>query len=236
MPNGEVYKKIFDNRNFWFLTYSFLRIDSATGCVYRYRPDGNYTNDELLTDSLNMMMGDSFYDEVGYGILCILVDTIDLFGKTRLQKHFQYSSLYEGMDYNYVEGIGETYRLNYFEHIVALLFRSEITYTKINGEEFGQLVSVDNEKTEKHTYLISQNYPNPFNPTTKIKYIITQLSFVTVKVFDLLGKEVETLVNEEKLEGSYEVEFDAEGLSSGVYIYQLKAGSFVENKKMLLMK
>jgi len=83
---------------------------------------------------------------------------------------------------------------------------------------------------------LTQNYPNPFNPSTKIKYQIPELSFVTIKVYDVLGKEVTTLINEEKPAGSYEVEFDASRLPSGVYFYRLQAGSFIETKKMILLR
>jgi len=87
---------------------------------------------------------------------------------------------------------------------------------------------------------LSQNYPNPFNPTTKIKYQIPELSFVTLKVYDVLGSEIITLVNEEKPVGSYEVEFSAIGgaidLSSGIYFYRIKAGDFIQTKKMTLIK
>jgi len=85
-------------------------------------------------------------------------------------------------------------------------------------------------------YILNQNYSNPFNPTTMIKYEIPELSFVTIKVYDVLGNEITTVVNEEKPIGNYEVEFDATGLTSGIYFYQLQAGSFVETKKMVLMK
>ena len=85
-------------------------------------------------------------------------------------------------------------------------------------------------------YILNQNHPNPFNPSTTIKYEIPELSFVTIKVYDVLGNEITTVVNEEKPIGNYEVEFDATGLTSGIYFYQLQAGSFVETKKMVLMK
>ena len=86
------------------------------------------------------------------------------------------------------------------------------------------------------TYYLSNNYPNPFNPSTKIKYSVPQLSNVIIKVFDILGNELETLVSEEKPAGTYEITWYAEGLPSGVYLYQLKAGSFIQTKKMLLLK
>ncbi len=86
------------------------------------------------------------------------------------------------------------------------------------------------------TFLLNQNYPNPFNPNTKIKFSIPQQTFVTLKVYDLLGREVTTLVNEEKQTGNYQIEFDGSALPSGVYFYQLKANEFVETKKMILLR
>ncbi|NNJ51844.1 MAG: T9SS type A sorting domain-containing protein [Ignavibacteriaceae bacterium] len=85
-------------------------------------------------------------------------------------------------------------------------------------------------------FKLEQNYPNPFNPSTTIKYSISTKSFVTLKIFNILGKEMTTIVNKELDAGSYEVEFDAATLNSGVYFYKLEAGSFSETKKMLLMK
>ncbi len=85
-------------------------------------------------------------------------------------------------------------------------------------------------------FYLGQNYPNPFNPTTTVHYSIPQRSNVSLKVYDVLGNEVATLVNEEKIAGSYEVEFKAENLSSGIYFYTLQAGSFTQTKKLILMK
>ena len=86
------------------------------------------------------------------------------------------------------------------------------------------------------TYSLSQNYPNPFNPETNIRYSIPQSSNVVIKLFDVLGNEIETLVNEEKPRGSFEAKFDGTALPSGIYFYRLQSGSFVETKKMMLMK
>ncbi|MCX6163293.1 MAG: T9SS type A sorting domain-containing protein [Ignavibacteriae bacterium] len=85
-------------------------------------------------------------------------------------------------------------------------------------------------------YILLQNYPNPFNPTTNIKYQITNNSFVNLKVFDVLGKEVSTLVNQNLQPGEYEVTFNASKMTSGVYFYKLKANEFSEIKKMLFIK
>jgi hypothetical protein len=85
-------------------------------------------------------------------------------------------------------------------------------------------------------YSLYQNYPNPFNPITSIKYSIPKLSFVTIKIYDVLGSEVATLVNEEKPVGSYELNWNAVNLPSGVYFYRLQAGSFIQTRKMVLLK
>ena len=85
-------------------------------------------------------------------------------------------------------------------------------------------------------YVLEQNHPNPFNPTTKIIYSIPKESNVIISVYDLLGREIEKLVKEEKSRGTYELTWSAENLPSGVYFYRLQAGSFVETKKMLLLK
>jgi hypothetical protein len=94
----------------------------------------------------------------------------------------------------------------------------------------------DNNFDQPVDYLLKQNYPNPFNPTTILQYAIGSRQFVTLKVYDLLGREIATLVNEEKLAGTYRFKFDGTGLPSGVYFYQFRAGNFVETKKMVLMK
>ncbi len=81
-----------------------------------------------------------------------------------------------------------------------------------------------------------ENYPNPFNPTTKIKYSVAQAENVVIKVYDILGNEIKTLVNENKGTGTYEVTWYAENLPSGIYFYQMKSGSFTQIRKMILMK
>ncbi|RKY93585.1 MAG: hypothetical protein DRQ01_04420, partial [Ignavibacteriae bacterium] len=99
------------------------------------------------------------------------------------------------------------------------------------------LVGINEETSfSPGSFLLAQNYPNPFNPTTTIKFQIPELSFVTLKVYDVLGSEITTLVSEEKTMGRYEVEFNAITLPSGIYFYRLQAGDFVETKKMMLLK
>ena len=99
------------------------------------------------------------------------------------------------------------------------------------------LIGAVNEPPQRlDNFSLEQNYPNPFNPVTTISYTIAAKDFVTIKVFDLLGKEIATLVNGEKPAGSYSVNFNGNKLSSGIYFYRMKAGSFVETRKLILMK
>jgi len=108
-----------------------------------------------------------------------------------------------------------------------------ILHTTNGGVSFVDEEQINTIPTD---FLLSQNYPNPFNPSTKIKYSVSQSSKVVLKVFDFLGNEIETLINEEKPAGSYELTWVAANLPSGVYFYQLKAGSLLETKKMILLK
>jgi Secretion system C-terminal sorting domain/Carboxypeptidase regulatory-like domain len=94
----------------------------------------------------------------------------------------------------------------------------------------------DNHGSLPKAFVLSQNYPNPFNPTTTIKYEIPKAIFVSIKIYDLLGREVATLVNNERLAGKYEVKFDGSKLSSGIYFYRMQAGGFIDSKKLILLK
>lgn len=120
--------------------------------------------------------------------------------------------------------------VNQFKAYLAAL----IGYVKSNG---GTVTSVTNPLSSvAEKYSLSQNYPNPFNPTTKINFAIPSNGFVSLKVFDISGKEVMTLVNKNMTTGSYSVDFNGAFLSSGVYFYRLQSNDFVETKKMMLVK
>ena len=94
----------------------------------------------------------------------------------------------------------------------------------------------NNGNTIPETYSLKQNYPNPFNPVTKINYALPKNGFVSLKVYDVLGKEIVNLVNEKKVAGNYSVDFNANSLTSGVYFYRLEVNGFVDTKKMMLVK
>ncbi len=107
-----------------------------------------------------------------------------------------------------------------------------------NGKSYGTLVGVTKNEELVTEFKLNQNYPNPFNPSTTISYQISASSHVSLKIFDALGREVATLVDEYKQPGSYYSQFTAQNstLTSGVYFYQLKTGKNIETKKMTLVK
>jgi len=126
-----------------------------------------------------------------------------------------------------------------------------IDFKKLNNDLFGWAVNnqggivhysnlvtgIESESLQiPEGFSLAQNYPNPFNPTTTIQFQIANSTFVNLKVYDILGSEVATLVNEEKPTGTFKASFDGSNLASGVYFYQLKAGDFVSTKKLLLLK
>jgi hypothetical protein len=97
-------------------------------------------------------------------------------------------------------------------------------------------VYVEKEAGMPTGYTLSQNYPNPFNPSTQIRFTLTQTGATSLKVYDVMGREVSTLVNETLAPGAYSVQFDAKGLSSGTYLYVLTSGSVRLTNKMVLVK
>jgi hypothetical protein len=143
----------------------------------------------------------------------------------------------------FVEGFGTTTEIKNYR------FTDNLELYSYNGIISYRLKQVDYDGKYKYShevkieadlipyeFLLYQNYPNPFNPTTKITWQSPVGSMQTLKIYDVLGNEVATLVNEEKSAGYYEVAFDGSSLPSGIYFYRLTAGEFVQTKKMMLMK
>jgi hypothetical protein len=142
----------------------------------------------------------------------------------------------------FVEGAGTTTEFQHYsftDNISDLEFSGKLLYRlkqlDLDGTyEYSKVVEVKtNQPTE---YFLNQNYPNPFNPSTTINYQIPKTSFVTLKVYDVLGNEIETLVSSKKSAGNYEITFNSSNLPSGIYFYRIKAAEFTDLKKMVLLK
>ncbi|MBV6422137.1 MAG: hypothetical protein DAHOPDDO_03426 [Ignavibacteriaceae bacterium] len=152
--------------------------------------------------------------------------TYDLPGFLTLTQNFRDIIQDKGYDFRYNEWHEGHSWLNWGAHLD-------------NALEFffpDSTVGVQDESILPNSFVLMQNYPNPFNPSTVISYQLPVTGFVSLKVYDVLGSEVATLINEEKPAGSYEVEFNAAKLSSGIYFYTLQAGSYTQTKKLILMK
>ena len=260
LSNGKKYYQI-EEYDFGqpYINHSFERMDSSQGMIYRYDNTLELPEDEYLIDDLLAIVGDTIQSfRMGYpwvdGYTLLLEESI--FAKWGLSKPKKIFEQYDLMmpRYSLTQDIG----------LDSLTYSFDFGYTEaylkgciIDGVVLGDtaVVSVEDEETPiASTFRLEQNYPNPFNPSTKIKFTIPsviasgakQSQLVTLKVYDVLGNEIATLVNEEKPAGTYEVEFSAKGgsvsggntynLPSGIYFYQLKSGSFVETKKMLMIK
>jgi hypothetical protein len=149
-----------------------------------------------------------------------------------------------GKNIGFVNGNGTTEEPKFYqftdEDLNAGVYSYRLKQMDFDGTfEYSKVIEVEISSPSK--FSLSQNYPNPFNPTTKIKYSIPSVGTqrtvsIQLKVFDILGNEIATLVNEEKSAGNYEVNFEASGFASGIYYYTLNAGSFTETKKMIMIK
>lgn len=115
----------------------------------------------------------------------------------------------------------------------------ELTGTVNNGRKIiisSTVTDIKETNSVPTEFSLAQNYPNPFNPTTTISYQLPENGMVTLKVYNVIGREVAELVNEQKSAGMHEIKFDATGLASGTYIYKVSANGFVQTKKMILIK
>jgi hypothetical protein len=206
----------------------------------------NYLHSVFVKDTAN-----GFYingitgDPIGDGISFVLYNTI------HERSHDQISPfdadatpiLQVGTSGSIIVGLkadASSYRVVYssvgLEQMPAVV-RDSITARSIRWLMENVVVGTDRStNNQPGSFSLEQNYPNPFNPTTKIKYALPKASHTTLKVYDVLGNEVATLVNNEKQAGSYEVEFNASALSSGVYFYKLQSGGFIQTKKMIVLK
>ena len=219
------------------------RVDSLDGRVYRYYEHPNLPENEYVVADLLGEVGDSVqsfnpsYPNYSYTKI-IRVDTFSNWGLTKQRKVYQQVTPgLQGRIFSFTEDIGPDSLLSAYIGASAYVIKT-LKGCVINGIVYGDttLTSVENEETlVATTYKLEQNYPNPFNPSTKIKYFIPEMSEVTLKIYDVLGNEVASLVSEEKPAGEYEVEFKStvgsRQLTSGIYFYQLKAGRFHSNKK-----
>ncbi len=228
-----------DNANY------YLRYDSLTGNLVRYDSYFSSCNNEVILYKLSASVGDTI------GTLCAgnvnmectrIADTL-IFGNNVNFKKFGYYYYNNGYQTIKEAIFAKTKGVFFSRWNVTTIhsFQDRKVFLKgarINGVIYGDtLLGLSNVSNEIPKYYeLSQNYPNPFNPGTNIGFRIAEFGFVRIIVYDALGKEVQTLVNQELSAGTYEIEFDGSELPSGVYYYKLEAGGFTGTKRMVLIK
>ena len=246
---------VIDEINYFLLihslpsTHGVLRIDSLYRIINRYGGPfwgdtcGGNTPYESSVYHLNEE--DSTVWKICDGLTGFFDDELvrfnrirlmNIFGQPREVMEFDYGGVFQGdttwfYGARLVKGIG-IIEERYYEGSYLIL-----QGCIINGIQYGTIVSIDDQSELIPTQIVlHQNYPNPFNPSTKISYSIKEEGLVTLKIYDILGKVVATVVNENKPVGYYEAEFNASQLPSGMYIYKIQSGKFSDVKKMLLTK
>jgi hypothetical protein len=259
MPNGNKYFVLNEKGMSIYNqpTYKkYIRIDSSKANVYEYRYD-----EEFLIDSLQMEVGDEF-DCLGLADIYFK----DVFGINTQIRYYHQTCVTTTGSFNYelAKDFGKIHSVITETNVYAIDFKFDLVYAKINEKEYGKLVDVnyeDNFPKIPSNFSLFQNYPNPFNPSTTIEYTVpsstvisnplagersleTKISpvgrndnsNVTLIVYDILGRKVNTLVNQPQNPGRYSVQFNSSNLASGIYYYQIKFGSFVKTKKMILLR
>jgi hypothetical protein len=225
--------------DFYFFNVRPIRIDSATGNIYQWQ--ACYSAHDRR-DSLLVPIGGNYFDcRVSNTKPLHLDNTNDftVFGMSRKAKFFQTAAGAPYFSRRFVKDIGIQFLNEQWQyHIITRTLMGCV----LNGVVYGDTtfpiytgVKLISENTPSK-YSLGQNYPNPFNPTTNIKFSIVNSGDVKLVVYDIQGREVQTLVNESLKPGTYEAAFDGSQLTSGVYFNKLFVNGFTETKKMLLVK
>ncbi len=266
-PNGKLYSCLQEGEDL-----HLYRVDSLDGKVYGYFEHPNLPESEYLVAPLLGEVGETFTSfnpnspNSNTYITVTAIDSIYFWGLTKFRKKFLKDSFPVYWQFSLAEDIGPDYTYSGYSGY-SMYFEITLKGCVINGIVYGDTILTvveDKENPIASEFKLEQNYPNPFNPSTKIKFTIPsviaggakQSQIVTLKVYDVLGNEIATLVNEEKPAGEYEVEFNSnsvegrnlpagrQGLTSGVYFYQLRVGgpetssgqAMIQTKKMILLK
>jgi Secretion system C-terminal sorting domain len=238
----------------------WIRIDSQSANVLWYTASGcQWSPNEIMLDSLRAQLHDSVSINCQRPVqwqayVCTNTSDTLIFGSNRQRRAYTYYAFEGGAGRGYVRGIGV-----YIRSTIALEGGTYVCFRQmnlrgcvINGILYGDtsmLVGIKQISTEVPIdYALYQNFPNPFNPVTKIQFAVSpeftppeagkgdRGMIVRLVIYDILGREVATLINEQLKPGTYEVEWTAANYPSGVYYYKLTAGDFSETRKMVLLK
>ena len=232
LDNGKSYKTLsrgyFNNSS---IDLIFERIDSTTTSVYRFDAVGEYK-----IDSLACSEGDTIrcsrYTHSNLETYCTNVIQRDIYGHNLKVKYLNDYWGIPNVEYELAEKIGLI--ANYSWEVGS--HEEYLQYAKIRDIEYGVPVEVASINNIPQKFSLSQNYPNPFNPVTTIRFEIPYQQNVELAIYDILGREVKLLYEGIAPAGLMVIDFNAQGFSSGVYIYRLKTAEFISSKKLVILK
>lgn len=223
--NGEGDTSLFagTSRGVWMHPFSkkFPIIELNKYTIEFYSSDTNVEKDSIrVTNNSHVpLVVDSVYTKTKWFAVTLLHDTVTDADTVSLSVSFSPDSVRTYSDTLYIVS-NSVYKL---------------TKVPLSGQM--SVTSIwQNKPINPKQFEISQNYPNPFNPTTTINYSVAKNTLVSIKIYDILGRKIETLVNKQEIPGNYNIEFNASKLASGIYFYRMQAGDFVETKKLILLK
>jgi len=219
--------------------------------TFKVTAHSNASLDYFMSDPASGYSIDNLAPAVPAGIIAIgHEDRVEIAWDDNEDKDFQFYAIYRSTDsefnpdtmntatYTTIESsfddasveLGKTY----YYSIVAVDFSGN--KSEYSENIFALVTDIASDMEIPTVYELGQNYPNPFNPSTVIKFSLPESGLVTLKVFNILGQEIMTLVNEVRAVGNYEVSFDASNLTTGMYVYRIESGEFTATKKMMLVK
>ena len=234
MINNLTYKKIL---NLWDVyhykekSFTYERLDSASGKLFLI----DYYNKEAEMISDFSMKDRDVYSN-GSSILQFMGNSDrEFMNQIIAAKSFYHQKYSLSRSFTYYKQIGLG---NYTQYMDFTEASYSLVWCKLNGVYYGDTLQTRFSKTEELPleFKLSQNYPNPFNPTTTINYSILKRSIVTLKIYDILGRELAALINEEKDPGNYKINFDGTLLPSGIYLYKIICEKYSDAEKMILIK
>lgn len=218
--------------------YRFERIDSLTGCVYRYARDTSFSNKELKIDSLFSQAGDTLNTSMAsfgfFRTICRSIENDTIFGTITQMKTYIDQSIIPMEEYQLAKRFGF-----YFSSSCEFSCGyTRLVYAKINGIEYGNkiITRIENKNTKPISFALFQNYPNPFNPSTNITFEIPKSGEITIKIYDVLGKEIKNISKYYSNIGLHRIVFDGSNYASGIYIYRIGFNNKSISKKMMLIK
>lgn len=240
VTNGHFYFIMTTTQHTGSSVTSYIRLDSTKGMVYIYEQGGGcpWLQNERAKDSLSARKGDSarYNCETIFYHKC--TDTIPglVFGINKQKKVFSWANFEAGGTRTFAKDFG---LVSYTSFAHTSTNNGNLQGCFIGGVLYGDttLTGINLTSSEiPDNFSLSQNYPNPFNPQTNFEFRIADFGFVKLTIFDVLGKEVQSLINQQLSPGTYSVDFDGSNLPSGIYYYRLEANSYTETKKMVLIK